>query len=349
MTDTDIIKVTSADPVFAEHAREIHRLIPRNQTKEDILEIGRHLVEIREYVGHEAFPALIEAEFGWSDQTAYRYIHLYEARETITHKLWVTLSVSALYEFAAPNTPEEARREIAEQIEAGEKLSVAGVMEIIGRAKGRKAKPKTTCDDNKVITVVPDNDGDDHTNQLADAGNHAGVGHDAGGAAAETNTAPDMRSKTGNGAEPDTNSTANSSTTLPAPDRVTALANAVNQLSPVELCSFLDQLSPDCKWVLTRSLGKSADKALAEIGQIVSSCIPLMCNPLRHKEALQRKLARMKRITDSEGKSGHKTPEKSNAHLDCDAYYRGMYPAGRPINMKPDGLNSSGVVESSTP
>jgi hypothetical protein len=281
------------------------------------------------------FTGWVQKRLGYSSSTAYNLLNVdkrFGNGESFQNL--ETLPCSVLYLLAAPSAPEEAVKQVAERVEAGKKPSVARVKEIIGRAKGQKAKPKITPDDNKVIRLACA--GETNTNQLPDASNHAGVGHDTGGAAAETNTAADMGSKPGNGVEPDTNSAANSNTTLPAPDRITALAEAVNQLSPVELCSFRDQLSPDRKCALARILGKSADKALAKIGQELSSCIALMGNPLQHKEDIHRKLAHMKRLADSEGKPGHKTPEKSNAHLDCGAIAR-------------TGQVGACVVESSTP
>jgi hypothetical protein len=67
---------TTPDPVLAEHARVIHDLAKR--TREDIVAIGQHLVEARDHVGHGAWLDWIGVEFGWSDQTARRFIHVYQ-------------------------------------------------------------------------------------------------------------------------------------------------------------------------------------------------------------------------------------------------------------------------------
>ena len=66
------------DLVVAEHTAAIHRL--RQRVREDIDEIGRHLVAVRDRLERGAWLAWLEAEFGWSDQTAYRFIHIHEAR-----------------------------------------------------------------------------------------------------------------------------------------------------------------------------------------------------------------------------------------------------------------------------
>ena len=121
----------TADPVLAKYAAEIRRLGKR--VKEDIIAIGRYLDDAREHAGRGAWLIWLEAEFGWSDQTAYRYIHLYQGRQNSEsfpefHKLWNSdLPISALQQLAAPSTPQEARVEVAERIEAGETLSCTTV------------------------------------------------------------------------------------------------------------------------------------------------------------------------------------------------------------------------------
>jgi hypothetical protein len=145
-TGTDPASVNTAisthtDPILAEHAAEIRRLGKR--VTEDIVEIGRHLAEAEEHVGHGnrgAFLAWIEAEFGWSDQSARRFIHVYKrSHDPEFNKLLNSgLPISALYELAAPNTPPQARTEIVDRIEAGENLGVADVQAVTRRAKGKK-------------------------------------------------------------------------------------------------------------------------------------------------------------------------------------------------------------------
>src|SRR5262249_9737312 len=53
----------------------------RKHAIEDIAEIGRHLAESEDHVGHGnrgVYLAWIGSEFGWSDQTARRFIHVYK-------------------------------------------------------------------------------------------------------------------------------------------------------------------------------------------------------------------------------------------------------------------------------
>jgi hypothetical protein len=130
-----------ADPVLAEYAAEIHHL--RKRAKEDIIEIGRYLDQAQKHAGHGTWLAWIEAEFGWSDQTARRFIHVYElSRDSKFNKLLSSnLPLSALYQLAAPKTPEAAREAITERIEAGGKVSVAAVTEAVTKAKGKTTEP----------------------------------------------------------------------------------------------------------------------------------------------------------------------------------------------------------------
>ena len=125
----------AADLVLAEHERAIHD--HAKGTCENIIAIGRHLVEARDHAGHGAWLSWIETKFGWSDQTARRYIHVYELSRDAKFNTLVdfALPVAALYQLAAPKTPETARQEIADRLAVGEKPTYAEVKETIARAK----------------------------------------------------------------------------------------------------------------------------------------------------------------------------------------------------------------------
>jgi hypothetical protein len=135
------------DPVLTKCAAEIRRLGRR--VKEDVVEIGRYLDEAQQHAGHGTWLTWIEAEFGWSDQTARRFIHVYEfSRDSKFNKLLNSnLPLSALYQLAAPKTPEAARKEVAARVEAGEKVSVAAVTKAVGWVKAKKVKTTKPADD----------------------------------------------------------------------------------------------------------------------------------------------------------------------------------------------------------
>ena len=109
------------------HAAEIRRLGKRLTT--DVIEIGRHLTEVRaelqETVGHGHFHAWVDREFEWSDRTTLNFMRVYELSlksETVSD---LNLPMRELYLLAAPSTPEAARTEIIQRAEAGEPVSGA--------------------------------------------------------------------------------------------------------------------------------------------------------------------------------------------------------------------------------
>jgi hypothetical protein len=126
------------DPILVEHAAEIRRLGKR--VKEDVVAIGRHLVEARDHAGHGVWLEWLKTEFDWSDQTAYRFMHVYEAQQKSEfHKLWNSdLPLSGLYALAAPNTPPEARQKVAERLDTGEHMSCQEIKATIVESKRRK-------------------------------------------------------------------------------------------------------------------------------------------------------------------------------------------------------------------
>jgi hypothetical protein len=140
LTVTNGTVPAAANPVLAAHAVAIRDLAKR--TRENIIEIGRHLVESRDQVGRGEWLTWLEAEFGWSDQTAYRFIHVYElSRDARFHTcVELDLPLGILYQLAAPKA-EAARTEIVEHIEAGEKVSTETVIQAI---TGRRKSPAKT-------------------------------------------------------------------------------------------------------------------------------------------------------------------------------------------------------------
>jgi hypothetical protein len=126
--------------VLAVHTAEIHKLI--KHTRESIVAIGRHLKAVGELLeeggGYRGvgWLAYLEAEFGWSDQTARRFIHIYElSRDDRLNNLLATTSdlpISVLYQLAAPKA-EAARTEVAELIESGVTPTRTDVQEVLAR------------------------------------------------------------------------------------------------------------------------------------------------------------------------------------------------------------------------
>jgi hypothetical protein len=119
--------------VLAEHARAIRELAAR--TVENIIAIGRHLTEVRDQYPGE-WLAWLEAEFSWSDQTARRYMHVYDLSRDARLNTCVELDLPlrVLYRLAAPKA-EHARQEIADRVKAGEEVTRETIEEAVTRIR----------------------------------------------------------------------------------------------------------------------------------------------------------------------------------------------------------------------
>jgi len=110
------------DALFlAEHAKQIRILGKR--VIGDVIEIGRRLAQCKDRCGHGNWLPWLEREFGWSADTAERFIRLNKLAGQIPQIAEYDIPVSGLYMLAAPSTPESARTEVIERAEAGEASS----------------------------------------------------------------------------------------------------------------------------------------------------------------------------------------------------------------------------------
>src|SRR5262252_10186039 len=112
-------KHSEKQATLAEHVDHIRAL--GKQTVANIVEIGRRLVDCRDnHLQHGQWLPWLDREFGWSRQTADRFIHIYNAAGKLPKLSNLNLPVSSLYLIAAPSTPAEARDEVLERVHAGE-------------------------------------------------------------------------------------------------------------------------------------------------------------------------------------------------------------------------------------
>jgi len=127
--------------VLAEHADAI-RLLGK-QTVENIIEIGRRLVDCRDnHLVHGQWLPWLNREFGWSRQTADNFIHVYEARHKLPNFSNLKLPISSIYLLAAPSTPEPAKAEVIERAKTGEALPVSEIKRAIKKHKDREQPAK---------------------------------------------------------------------------------------------------------------------------------------------------------------------------------------------------------------
>lgn len=106
-------------------------------TAENIISIGQKLTEVKEELEHGTFQSWLRTEFEWSEQTARQFMQVYRWSKTLKNKNFVfsQLGTSALYLLAAPSTPPEARKEVLDLVEVGEKVTYTRTKTIVDRYK----------------------------------------------------------------------------------------------------------------------------------------------------------------------------------------------------------------------
>jgi hypothetical protein len=93
---------------------------------EDIVEIGRDLIDAKRRIGHGKFLMWIEASFGMSDDTARNFMNVanvYGDKVRIVRNL----PLGAIYALSAPSTPESVRAEVAERAAHGESITASEI------------------------------------------------------------------------------------------------------------------------------------------------------------------------------------------------------------------------------
>lgn len=110
-----------------------------SRTVQDIIEIGRDLIAVKERIGHGNFLPWIEAEFGMAERTARNFMSVSE-RYGSKSAMVADLPVSALYELAAPSTPEPVREEVERRAADGERVSADEVRKLKDKYKELKAQ-----------------------------------------------------------------------------------------------------------------------------------------------------------------------------------------------------------------
>jgi DUF3102 family protein len=132
---------------LAEHAAEIRSLGKR--VIGDVIEIGGLLTDAKRIAGHGNWLPWLKREFGWSEDTAERFIQCHTMADQFPQLAEFSLPVSGLYLLAKPNTPDEAHAEVIERAEQGERLSVRDVQAIVD--KTRRTEPRTVAIDTEKV------------------------------------------------------------------------------------------------------------------------------------------------------------------------------------------------------
>lgn len=124
--DYSTIEVIARDDVRDAAVRIRVRM---QRTAQDIIEIGKDLIAVKEVLGHGHFLSWIEAEFGMSERTAYRFTNV---AERLASKLATvaTFTPSILYELAAPGTPDEVVEAVVHKAAEGDNVSRDEIKEL---------------------------------------------------------------------------------------------------------------------------------------------------------------------------------------------------------------------------
>ncbi|MEW6732433.1 MAG: DUF3102 domain-containing protein, partial [Acidobacteriota bacterium] len=140
--DYNLISGQIRGPLKDRTAR-LHRLMKKSA--DDVIEIGKILIEVKGWLGHGEFRGWLKLEFGWSHDTASRYINIAQeyGEDPLKVSQIATLSPSILYLLVSPSTPEEARNEIFRLVEERKEegkdgLKVKEAKHVIKEIKGRQ-------------------------------------------------------------------------------------------------------------------------------------------------------------------------------------------------------------------
>ena len=123
-----------------EKTKEIRRLIRRSS--QDIIDIGRYLIEVKNKLGHGNFYNWLDAEFDWSYVSASRFMNVANRFGTFSLKD-LDIMPTALYELASPSVPEEAVTEAVELAQAGQVLDQKTAKAIKAKYKALKGQTES--------------------------------------------------------------------------------------------------------------------------------------------------------------------------------------------------------------
>jgi Protein of unknown function (DUF3102) len=106
--------------VVQQRTSEIRSLLRR--TAQDIFDVGQKLIEVKAQLGHGHFRAWLNAEFDWSIWTATKFMQVADKFKCVKFS-HLNIAPSALYELAAPSTPDYVRCEAIERASHGETIT----------------------------------------------------------------------------------------------------------------------------------------------------------------------------------------------------------------------------------
>lgn len=109
-------------------------------TAQTVLGIGAKLIEVKERLGHGYFGTWLEAEFGWTERTAQRFMSVAGRFKSVAVSD-LNFAPSALYLLAAPSTPEPVRKEALARAQSGERITPSTARTIVEAHKPSQPRP----------------------------------------------------------------------------------------------------------------------------------------------------------------------------------------------------------------
>lgn len=123
------------------HANAIRKL--GKQTVENVIEIGRHLVEAKAEVKKlgGSWGDWLKHEFNMPETTARRFTSVFERKSELATVANADLDLKSIYLLAAPSTSKAARDEVTTRVKNGEKVKHQEVAAVVKKHKGKERKP----------------------------------------------------------------------------------------------------------------------------------------------------------------------------------------------------------------
>lgn len=134
----EIVKPAFDYAVVPEASRELVKIktvetkILVRQTAHGIIEIGKNLIEVKNAIGHGNWLPWLDAEFGFSDETARKFMNV---ASKFQPSLNLDITPSALYLLAQNSTPDEVRQTAIEMAESGETPTAKEIKELKAKNK----------------------------------------------------------------------------------------------------------------------------------------------------------------------------------------------------------------------
>jgi hypothetical protein len=129
-----------SDETFCAQQAEAIRVLAKRTTA-DIIEIGQRLIAAHTRLHHGDWLPWLDQEFGWSQQTASRFIAVAEAfGDKLLTVSSLNIDAGALFQLASPTTPAIAREAAIEAAEDGTRITKDEADKLIAKATRKAAE-----------------------------------------------------------------------------------------------------------------------------------------------------------------------------------------------------------------